>query len=613
MNGSRDNSLGTSRPNGSRTERRSEERRECFLAGKIAAQNATLSCFVNNIAPNGIGISLSGARHLSIAETVTINTSEFGAISGVVRWDAHPRYGITIPVGKSQTAQFRKFYESLSVERIISERREFLQIDAATSASLKALKPLIDRELPHSLDTFYGQVRATPSMKAFFSGDAHMDNAKNAQLQHWGKLVNGEFGADYFNSTRRIGSIHARVGLEPRWYIDSYGIVLGELVKSIVAAHRPRSLLSRDSGARSDELGNALAALIKAAFLDMDISLSVYFDQTEQARLEGEAAAIAHERAMVSDSIGKGLEKLAQKDLAYRLNDDLPEAYEPLRDNFNHAIEQFEEALKLVNLTSNAVLCGSREIISASDDLSRQTEQQAAGLEESVAALSHLTTTVRSTADSARSVLDIILDTDTDAERSGGIMRNAVAAIDKIESSSVQINEIISVIDEIAFQTNLLALNAGVEAARAGDSGRGFAVVATEVRALAQRSATAAKEIKTLIAGSASQVSEGVKLVGEAETALERIVGKIAEIKRSMGNIAADAQEQSTGLGEVNQAMLQMDETTQRNAAMAEETTAVCHSLAQESERLADLISKFTITTDSREQAQVGKPYRKAS
>ncbi|MDE1906832.1 MAG: methyl-accepting chemotaxis protein, partial [Rhodospirillales bacterium] len=238
---------------------------------------------------------------------------------------------------------------------------------------------------------------------------------------------------------------------------------------------------------------------------------------------------------------------------------------------------------------------GTGEIAAAADDLSRRTEQQAASLEETAAALDEITATVRRTAEGASHAHEVVTSAQTDAERSGVVVRDAVAAMSGIETSSQQISNIIGVIDEIAFQTNLLALNAGVEAARAGDAGRGFAVVASEVRALAQRSADAAKEIKSLISASTRQVISGVDLVGQTGTALARIVSQIGEISGVVRQIAASAQEQATGLHEVNAAVNQMDQVTQQNAAMVEQSTAACHSLAQETEKLATLTARFQI------------------
>ncbi|MDB5424069.1 MAG: chemotaxis protein, partial [Phenylobacterium sp.] len=183
----------------------------------------------------------------------------------------------------------------------------------------------------------------------------------------------------------------------------------------------------------------------------------------------------------------------------------------------------------------------------------------------------------------------------TDAQKSGLVVREAVAAMSDIESSSHQISQIVSVIDEIAFQTNLLALNAGVEAARAGDAGRGFAVVASEVRALAQRSAGAAKEIKALISTSTGQVTSGVQLVGQTGQALDRIVGKVAEINQLVAEIAGSAKEQALGLHEVNASINQMDHVTQQNAAMVEESTAACLALASEAQHLSEMIGRFDV------------------
>jgi methyl-accepting chemotaxis protein len=202
---------------------------------------------------------------------------------------------------------------------------------------------------------------------------------------------------------------------------------------------------------------------------------------------------------------------------------------------------------------------------------------------------------VHKTAGSAKDAREAVAAAKTDAERSGNVVRKAVEAMSKIESSSQQIGQIIGVIDEIAFQTNLLALNAGVEAARANEAGRGFAVIASEVRALAQRSAEAAKSIKDLITTSTAEVGEGVKLVAETGQALERIVTKVAEINQVVTDIASGAQEQATGLQQVNAAVNQMDQVTQQNAAMAEEATAACQSLAKESEQLKRLVEQFDV------------------
>jgi methyl-accepting chemotaxis protein len=351
---------------------------------------------------------------------------------------------------------------------------------------------------------------------------------------------------------------------------------------------------------RKDEIGEMAKAVVvfRDAAIDkarMEREAEEERVRSEEARRKAEAEAIGRERALVTASIGSGLARLAAKDLTFRLTDDLPEAYAKLKADFNAAMEQLEEALQRVRASTQAMTSGTGEISTASNDLSRRTEQQASSLEETAAALDEITATVKKAAEGAAHARTVVAGTKDDAEKSGAVVRKAVDAMGSIEKSSQQISQIIGVIDEIAFQTNLLALNAGVEAARAGDAGRGFAVVASEVRALAQRSAEAAKEIKTLISTSTGQVSEGVALVAETGKSLERIMAKVAEINAVVSDIAAGAQEQATGLQQVNTAVNQMDKVTQQNAAMAEEATAAAKSLAQESAELSGLVSLFQV------------------
>jgi len=334
----------------------------------------------------------------------------------------------------------------------------------------------------------------------------------------------------------------------------------------------------------------------------------------EEMRADNERAqheVIARERAIVADSVGSGLSRLAAKDLSFRMSSDIPEAYRKLQSDFNAAIAQLESAMATVAARGGAINVGTTQIASATDDLSRRTEQQATSLEEAAATLEEVTTMVRRTADSTDRARAVAGAAQADAAKGGEVIRRAVEAMSAIERSSQQITQIIGVIDEIAFQTNLLALNAGVEAARAGDAGRGFAVVASEVRALAQRSASAAKEIKALISTSTGQVSQGVALVAETGQSLQRIVDQVTEINRVVAEIAASAKEQAVAVVSVNQSIGDMDKATQQNAAMAEESTAASHNLSDEARCLAALIAEFEVTQET--DGRTPRPSRNAA
>jgi methyl-accepting chemotaxis protein len=362
---------------------------------------------------------------------------------------------------------------------------------------------------------------------------------------------------------------------------------------------------------RRDEIGEMSRAVLvfKEAAIEnarLEREAGEHRAQAEGERARNEQAqrqAIEQERAIVASSIGAALSKLAAKDLAYRLPADIPEAYRKLQVDFNAAIGQLEEAMRTVTASSSAIHSGTQEISAASDDLARRTEQQAASLEETAAALDEITATVKKSAEGAAHARQVVVTADEDAKKSAVVVRQAVEAMGAIAKSAQQISQIIGVIDEIAFQTNLLALNAGVEAARAGDAGRGFAVVASEVRALAQRSAEAAKEIKGLISTSTTQVDHGVNLVAETGKSLERIMAQVTEINRVVSEIAAGAQEQASGLQQINIAINQMDQTTQQNASMVEESTAASHSLSQEADQLSGLIGQFQVGSTSADAA----------
>jgi methyl-accepting chemotaxis protein len=313
------------------------------------------------------------------------------------------------------------------------------------------------------------------------------------------------------------------------------------------------------------------------------------------------ATDVSARMAAISD-VAQALKALAGGDLTLRLNNQFVPTMEKLRSDFNEAVTHLCETLNGVAISTRTISNSTNEIKEASSDLARRTEMQAASVEESAAALEQITTTVSDSAKLARDVGQLVGQTRTHAEKSGIVVRDAVSAMGEIEQSSKQVSSILGVIDEIAFQTNLLALNAGVEAARAGEAGKGFAVVAQEVRELAQRSASAAKEIRALISTSAAQVERGVQLVANTGSALELIVEQVAQVSNNIDAIIHSSGEQSGALKEINSSVNTIDQSTQKNAAMVEETTAATFSLAHEVDSLFEILSRFkTDTSQGRE------------
>lgn len=397
----------------------------------------------------------------------------------------------------------------------------------------------------------------------------------------------------------------------------SITLPLAAVVRSMTRLHNGDLRIDIAGTERSDEIG-AMARAV-AVFRDnavervrLEREAEANRSQTEQERIERDRrqSEEAADIRLAVDSLGDGLGKLAQGKLNFRIEHSFAPRLDQVRNDFNEAVGKLEDTMRRVGQNAQTIAAGSAQIRAAAEDLSRRTEQQAASVEETAAALEQITATVVNSSHRAEEAGQQVLQTRGAAERSGEIVNGAVSAMHEIEASSHQISNIIGVIDEIAFQTNLLALNAGVEAARAGEAGKGFAVVAQEVRELAQRSANAAKEIKTLIGKSGAQVKNGVDLVTETGKALQQIVVEVQAVSTNVTAIVEGAKEQAIGLAEVNSAVNTMDQGTQQNAAMVEESTAASHSLAQEAAALFQLIACFEIDQVSahsiRENSAVG-------
>ncbi len=492
------------------------------------------------------------------------------------------------------TAQFEAF--SGRIKQFMEFRRELVR--RGTEINPAAGREWGDNEANRSVRTALNQDIA--ALATLYAQRAERINAEIDQGIRTTGAVMGVLGL--------IAVLIAAAGMLLIWR----GVIrpLGHLVRTLGELARQNNEVEVPGAERGDEVGQMARAVL--VLRDASIEKVRLEGETAEQRRAGEAERrrnaeiqekAAEDQAQAIRALADGLTRMAQGDLTSRLDDGFTDTYRQIRDDFNTAVAQLQETMKVIASNTQGIRTGSGEISASVNDLSRRTEQQAASLEETAAALDQITATVRKTADSSTHVQQIVQATKMAAEQSGDIVRNAVAAMGEIEGSAKQISQIIGVIDEIAFQTNLLALNAGVEAARAGEAGKGFAVVASEVRALAQRSADAAKEIKALISASTAQVSSGVDLVGETGKALSRIIGQIGEINTLVGDIAVSATEQSASLAQVNTAVNQMDHVTQQNAAMVEENAAAAQSLEEQSKAMNERLGHFQLAASAPDRA----------
>ena len=358
--------------------------------------------------------------------------------------------------------------------------------------------------------------------------------------------------------------------------------------------------------AQKDEIGQLAQAIqafklatIENQRLEEEGAVQRHLAEDLRSRGETERAAVAMKQAQVVSATAVGLEKLYAGDFTFRLTEPFAPEYEKLRTDFNTAVDQLQKMLLHIATNAETILSKTDESMDTARHLAQRIERQAAGLEETAASLDQMSETLHKGAASTAHARETVFSAKTHAEDGGAIARQALAAMNEIEGSTKQITQIIGVIDEIALQTNLLALNAGVEAARSGEAGKGFAVIAQEVRALAQRSAQAAKEIGGLISASRAQVDHGVALVARTSDALTQIVTQTAEAGTLVADIAQKAQDQANGLNHISAAVTQIDQLTQQNATMVEEATAANEALAEETHDLVRLISRFRLSDDA--------------
>lgn len=473
----------------------------------------------------------------------------------------------------------------------LETRLTFAGLNGETCDTLRDIQEHVERAMGPALDGLYEQIRNRPALRQMFRDEAHIESAKQKQFQHWTRILSGQFDDAYHQAVKAIGEAHARIGLDPQWYVGGYAIVLDSMIRSLAAdlgQTRGNPLLRFRRGDGPEKIAAPIAAMVGAALLDIELSISTYLERLEDRRRED---ARAFEGTL--DGLADALERLGEGDLNVSVATGTAHENVRLTQAFNATVDSLRGIIEETKGAADGIRTGSSEIAQASDDLARRTEQQAASLEQTTAAIASLTNSVSETADLAVQTDTTLEGALRQAQSGTEVVRETDDAMERISASAEEMSQIIGVIDEIAFQTNLLALNAGVEAARAGDAGKGFAVVASEVRTLAQRSAEAAKTIKSLIGSSTGNVAMGVDLVRKTSTVLTDAVAAFEEIGQKVRKISQSATSQSNAISEINTAIEYLDQMTQQNAAMVEQTSAASASLASESNGMAAQVDRF--------------------
>ncbi len=484
--------------------------------------------------------------------------------------------------------------EMVDKSKELEERLDFLGFDQAASDAINRVYPVLLGAVGPGLDALYAKAVNVPHLAANFRDAEHIAAAKQTQGNHWVTVGQAKFDDAYIKKATTIGEIHARIGLEPRWYIGGYALVMEQLIIAMVDAKWNDI---RKKKTTPQETSLEFSSVIKAAMLDMDYVITVYLDKLEDERkkIEEEKNLANAQQSQALDTLSEGLSYLANGDLQKQLPDDLPEEFKEMTEHYNSALKSLSNTLCRTKHTSSVIVNSSSLIAQSSEELSQRSEQQASSLKQSSQTLNDLTNSISQTAQTASKATEVTKATTSNVQKAGTIVTNAVEAMDKIKQSSEEISSIIGVIDQIAFQTNLLALNAGVEAARAGEAGRSFAVVAQEVRQLAQRCTTAAKEISGLIAVSRDQVEDGVKIVGSTGEVLDQITENVGEVADLVSNISQNTTDQSNRLNDVNAAIGDIENITQQNVQMAEDTTKQAGELSTQAIDLENEMRKFKL------------------
>ena len=469
---------------------------------------------------------------------------------------------------------------------ILSERLELFSISESDIATIARIGKLLDPHLDQVLENFYDNAMNDPDARKMFSSQSIIDHARGAQKKHWQQMLSGSFSDTYLASCQRVGQTHLRIDLPFKLYLSAYAKATSDLQAALIKA------MGRSSALNLKKFSDTLGVLNRLCALDAELVIDAYFAEAQPELIEKSFKYVS-----------QSVDKLAAGDLNCKIDEfsapDFPAKFNDLKLAWNGGIESMSSTLNTIDTTVGTLRGTSIDLENAASGLATRAESQAASLEETTAALRVLSDSVTETAENSARMDTVTKEAKSEMESGSVAMTDAASAMKRISQASEEINQIIGLIDDISFQTNLLALNAGVEAARAGEAGKGFAVVASEVRNLAASSSGAAQQIKELIGRSTHEVSEGVKLVDTANGILEQVVNRFDEVATLTSTVSSAAMEQSSSLTEMSGSVAEMDQITQKNAAMANDTTLQLKDIVRITEELSGQLERFDVGSSS--------------
>ncbi|MDB5526105.1 MAG: globin-coupled sensor protein [Rhizobium sp.] len=474
----------------------------------------------------------------------------------------------------------------------LSGRLRFAGLDADETALVRENR---NRLLPHvknALRDLFQRLQTFPDAISNFQSEAQIDRLHDLQQSHWDVLTDARFDSLYAERVKVLTDCESRIGLDPRWHIAGHSVVLEHLIAGLLEEFWPRSMFG-GSARNRETLGNLVRALVRTVMVDLEISTSLRFNEARLGYQQSLAATTSAHKTETRNILGHLAERLRDKDFATPIAIDVPEDYSDITESLNAALAEISVSLRASQDGADRLGATTSRISLSVEALAGQNNQSAEALADVAAEVAGIAAKVGATAANTVLVEAASGKARAAAIASGTVVSEAINAMADIEQSAEKIGQIIGVIDEIAFQTNLLALNAGIEAARAGESGRGFAVVAQEVRALAQRSADAAREIKDLVTGTKAQVDSGVAMVNRTQSAIGDIATQVTGINDAIAGLARETSDAAGGVAMVSKSAQSISEDLKRGALAARETLSQSDDLKSVILELGDAIRQF--------------------